>query len=209
MPTNYEIENWYNKRHQTMGDKSWRPFRAYRVFLDYLQAQPGGKLLDIGCGTGYLLRHAQERGLLTYGIDISIDGTKLAKKNSPYSEINISNGEQVPYPDNYFDYITCIGVLEHFLDIHKGIDEMRRVARPRGKFCIVVPNKNFILWKFRQNKGTHQQDINEQLFDLDGWSRQFLRAGLTINQVLPDKWKLRGVYLPLRYTYQFVFILEK
>jgi len=48
--------------------------------LDYLGAQKGRKLLDVGCGTGFLLLAAFKRGLKTYGIDISEEAIKIAKK---------------------------------------------------------------------------------------------------------------------------------
>lgn len=203
------IRGWYNNRHHTMGNKSWRPYRAYPVFLDYLQVESGKKLLDIGTGTGYLLKNADQRGLKTYGIDISSEGAILARKNSPNSEIHVGSGEDIKYPDNFFNFVTCIGVLEHFLDIRKGIKEMMRVIVNGGRLCIVVPNKNFILWKLRKNKGTHQKDINEQLFSLKEWSQLFEEAGLLIKKISQDKWKLKGLWLPLKYTYQFIFILDK
>jgi len=209
MTTQKNIKDWYNDRHHTMGNKSWRPYKAYPIFLDYLQVEPGKTLLDIGSGTGYLLKNADQRGLRTYGIDISSEGTILAKKNSPNSEISVGSGEDIKYSDNFFDFVTCIGVLEHFLNIKKGISEMKRVTVDGGRLCIVVPNKNFILWKLRQNKGTHQQDINEQLFSLREWSQLFKEAGLSIKKISQDRWKFKGVWLPLKYTYQFIFILDK
>jgi len=54
-----------------LGENAWRTFEAYPFFLDYLNVKSGEKLLDIGCGTGYLLKATDQRGLQTYGVDIS------------------------------------------------------------------------------------------------------------------------------------------
>jgi len=75
-----EIKDWYNQRYATKGENAYRPFEAYHIFLDHLNIKPGRKLLDIGCGTGYLLKEADIRGLETYGIDISEEAVKIAKK---------------------------------------------------------------------------------------------------------------------------------
>ncbi|MCD6594502.1 class I SAM-dependent methyltransferase [bacterium] len=226
-----KIKIWYNRRHSSLGQKSWRPFKAYHNFLDYLNIKSGGKLLDIGSGTGFLLKLANRNGLRTYGVDISIEGVKIAKNTSPDSIIIVNSGENLAFLDNTFDYITCIGVLEHFIDIENGIAEILRVAKDNAIFCIVVPNINYFFWKIKGKKGTIQQDINEHLFSLEQWENLFAKNGLKISEIHQDKWfmikdkifsslnpikitkkiiyKLIWLFMPLKNTYQFIFILRK
>ncbi|MCJ7508538.1 MAG: class I SAM-dependent methyltransferase [candidate division Zixibacteria bacterium] len=144
MVSEREIKAWYDQRHLSSGENTWRPFEAYPIFLDYLDVKAGRKLLDIGCGTGYLLRAAHQKGLQTYGVDISSEGVRIAKKVSPDSQIIIGKGEDLRFPEDSFDYITCTGSLEHFLDMKKSIKEMIRVGKKDALFCIVVPNINFL-----------------------------------------------------------------
>jgi ubiquinone/menaquinone biosynthesis C-methylase UbiE len=229
--TDEEIKAWYNQKHFSLGENAWRPYEAYPVFLDYLNVKTGRKLLDVGCGTGHLLKAAEQRGLETYGIDISDEAVKVAKRVSPNSEIMLGKGEDLTFSDNYFDYVTYIGSLEHFLNVNKGIKEMIRVAKNDAFFCIVVPNTNFLFWKFKSTKGTDQQDINETLLSLKQWKNIFNNEGLEIFKVYQDKWfmkktkiflsanilgivkrsiyKLIWFFLPLNYAYQFIFILRK
>lgn len=231
MVTEKEIKDWYNHRHRSLRENTWRSYEAYPIFLDYLNVQPGKKLLDIGCGTGYLLKASVQRGLQTYGVDISEEAVKIAKQISPNSQIIIGKGEDLKLPDKFFDYVTCLGSLEHFLDMKKGVKEMVRVGKDDGLFCIGVPNINFLFWKIRGAKGTEQQDINENLLSLELWKNLFTQEGLEISKIYHDRWfmkkinifsstnplgiakriiyKLAWIFLPLNYTYQFIFILRK
>lgn len=231
MVTEKQIKDWYNQRYHKKKENAWRPAVAYPIFLNYLNITPGGKLLDIGCGTGYLLNTAARRGLETYGIDISEEGVEIAKKVSPASQIAVGKGEELKFPDKFFDYVTCLGALEHFLDIGRGIKEIARVGKDNALFCIVVPNIDFLLWKISGKQGTEQQDINENLLSLEGWKNIFIENGLDVLKIYQDKWFMRKtnifssanplgiikrmiykaawIFLPLKYTYQFVFILKK
>lgn len=222
-----EIARWYDQRHLSRKEQAWRPFSAYSVFLDYLRVNAGRKLLDVGCGTGFLLKHADSRGLDTYGVDISQEGVKIARRVSPDSSIRVGKGESLPFPDSYFDYVTCIGALEHFLDMDNGISEMVRVAKSGARFCIVVPNIDWIVYKMTGQKGTEQAEINEKLLSLVEWKGIFSKAGFIIDRLCRDKWgkKIMNTYasgkplikkifyktlwflLPLKYEYQFVFIM--
>lgn len=47
-----------------------------------------------------------------------------------------------------------------------------------ARFCIVVPNSNYLFWKFKRRKGTEQQDIREKLLSLRQWKAIFTRGGL-------------------------------
>lgn len=231
MVSEQEIKYWYDKRYVSKGVDSMRPYVAYPVFLDYLGVERGKKLLDISCGTGFLLLAASKKGLYTFGIDISEEAVKIAQNVSPDSFVSVSKGEDLKFVDNTFDYITCIGALEHFLDMNKGLQEMKRVAKTEAIFCIMVPNSNFIFWRVSGKAGTEQQEINENLLSLKQWKSIFINNGFEILNIYQDRWftkqvnifsaidlfqifkkvtlKLIWVFMPLNYTYQFIFILRK
>lgn len=117
----------------------------YRWVLRLLHPVPGRTLLDVACGEGVLARFAhQDYGLQTYNTDLSLAAGRiaLAEGNGDFA---VASGESLPFADASFDYVTCIGSLEHFLDMRAGIVEMARVLRPTGTACILVPNTYSII----------------------------------------------------------------
>jgi SAM-dependent methyltransferase len=167
------------------------------------------------------------------GVDLSDQAVRLAKQVAPGARVAVGAGEALAFRDRTFDYVTCLGSLEHFLDMELGLREMQRVAKPAGRFCIMVPNQDFLGWKLVGHQGTAQQDINENLLPLTAWRRLFERSGLEVLAVMPDRWHAvrwrtggqggNGVrrwltgpalevawrLLPLRWQYQFVFLLAR
>jgi SAM-dependent methyltransferase len=91
------------------------------------------RYLDIGCGQGFLLSavSAPEK----FGIDISRKAVEAARLRAT---ANLSRGivEELPYPAGYFDVVTGIGVMEHFIDSRKATAEISRVLRERGRFIV-------------------------------------------------------------------------
>lgn len=233
MKSETEIRNWYEQRHQACGTDSWRPYEAYDPLLDKLgPLTPGGRFLDVGCGgTGFLLKAALNRGLDAWGIDHSLAGVKITRRVAPGTFSVVGNGQNLPFPDKLFDYLTCLGALEHFLDPGLGLQEMKRVLKDDGRLMIVVPNVNYFLWKLSGTPGTEQQEINEKLLSLADWSYLFSENGLKIIKVDRDDWPISKTrtspaanplktagrmlfrfawkILPLSLTYQFVFRLKK
>jgi SAM-dependent methyltransferase len=231
MPTTPEVRAWYNRHYAAKGPQSMRPAQAYGVFLDLLGARPGTRLLDVSCGSGFLLQAAGARGLNAVGVDLSDAAVRLARQAAPIARLAVGTGEQLAFQSGSFDYVTCLGSLEHFLDMGQGLREMLRVATPAARFCIMVPNRDFIGWKVLGHQGTAQQDINEHLLSLSAWTRLFQQHGLDVERVAPDRWHARrwrsvpggGVtrlvtgplletawrLVPLVWQYQFVFLLRQ
>jgi SAM-dependent methyltransferase len=233
-PSATDVKTWYNQHYAAKGLESMRPAAAYPIFLDLLDAKPGGRLLDVSCGAGSLLAAALERGVAAVGVDLSDEAVRLAKRAAPTAEVAVGAGETLAFHDRTFDYVSCLGSLEHFLDMGAGLEEMKRVAKPNARFCIMVPNQDFIGWKVLGHQGTAQQDINEHLLPLKDWRQLFERHGLSVLRVVPDRWHavrwrsprspnggerdaarfvigpaLEAAWrlVPLRWQYQFVFVL--
>jgi len=236
MPTDHdvkvsEVRAWYNTLYASAGLESTRPVEAYPLFLDLLGARSGSRLLDVSCGSGFLLKAARERGVAASGIDLSDQAVRLAARVAPGARLAVGAGEQLCFRDNSFDYVTCLGSLEHFLDMGRGVQEMQRVAKRDAQFCIMVPNADFLGWRILGRRGTAQQDINERLLSLREWQRFFTDQGFRVLNVLPDRWhavKWRHGYargpwrlakgilteavwrlIPLRFEYQFIFVLRR
>ena len=188
MPSAEDVKSWYNQHYAAKGLQSMRPAAAYPVFLDLLGATAGTRLLDVSCGTGSLLAAARDRAVDAVGVDLSDEAVKLAKRFAPSAEVAVGAGEALAFRDGSFDYVSCLGSLEHFLDMGKGLEEMKRVAKPAARFCIMVPNQDFIGWKVLGHQGTAQQDINEHLLPLKAWRQLFERHGLVVLRVVPDRW---------------------
>src|SRR5258705_6126462 len=159
-----------------------RPDAAYPVFLDLLGATAGSRLLDVSCGAGSLLAAAHARGIESVGVDLSDEAVRLAKRVAPTAEVAVGAGEAIALRAGTFDYVTCLGSLEHLLDMGQGLEEMNRVAKPGAWFCIMVPNQDFIGWKKLGQQGTAQQDINEHLQSLAAWRRVFRKHGVSVGQ---------------------------
>lgn len=112
----------------------------YAWILKTLDVRPETRFLDISCGVGSLVRLATEARAQAYGVDFSETAIRVACKEATQGHFVVANGEELPYPDNCFDYVTNIGSLEHYLYPEKGVREIARVLKPEGHCCILVPN---------------------------------------------------------------------
>lgn len=134
----------------------------YRWILRLLRPQAGRRLLDVACGEGVLTRMARERyGLDTCGTDLSIEALRIGAREGA-GPLFVAGSERLPFDDAEFDYVTCIGSLEHFLDVRASIAEMARVLRPGGLACILVPNTYSILGNVYKAFKTGMSTVDRQ-----------------------------------------------
>ena len=92
-----------------------------------------GKILDVGCGKKIYRNIFVNNEYL--GIDVKVSGRK---KEDKFADIYF-DGENIPFKDNFFDFIICTEVLEHCSNPSKLISEIFRVLKNKGRALITVP----------------------------------------------------------------------
>lgn len=139
-PNTLEIIKDYDRIYSNFGLRTNSAY--YRWIIKLLKLKPDTKILDVSCGEGILLKEIEKlnKEIGTYGLDISNMAVSIAKKNASKSKIVLADGQKIPFADSYFDYVTCLGSIEHYLDPNLGLKELVRVAKNDAIFCIVLPN---------------------------------------------------------------------
>jgi 2-polyprenyl-3-methyl-5-hydroxy-6-metoxy-1,4-benzoquinol methylase len=113
-----------------------------RGVLEAIQtARPDkGRLLDLGCGPGFLLKAAQEAGWAVAGVDVSEFATTYAREQFGISEVLTSPLEKVEFPAESFDVVTLQHVIEHFRDPAKMVERIRYWLKSGGLLWIETPD---------------------------------------------------------------------
>ena len=109
------------------------PDEAARLLAGY--ADPGAKVLDAGCGTGLSGHALVAAGFADIlGIDISADSLRKATEREVYREVLQVNLQSLPLPfgDNAFDALTCVGVMTYIDDDAGTLKEFCRLVRTGG-----------------------------------------------------------------------------
>lgn len=99
----------------------------------------GGKVLDIGCGSGNFLASLAELGWEAHGIDPSAVAVRVAHERGLK---NVREGyvENAGYPYAHFDAIVMFHVFEHVANPRVVLKEIRRILKPGGELVIGVPH---------------------------------------------------------------------
>ena len=114
-------------------DNSWLNYnlRYIKTYKKILQDKFRSKILDVGCGSGHLVRACRIKGYDTEGIDID--------------QCNFET-DSLPYKDKTFNLIICNAVIEHISNPINIMKEMNRVLKERGILIIRTPN-----WQLDKN----------------------------------------------------------
>jgi SAM-dependent methyltransferase len=104
--------------------------------LERLALPPNARLLDAGCGSGRTLDDLARFGLVT-GLDISPIAVGVARRRG--HDVRLADIADIPLPDERFDVVTCLDVLEHVRDDRRALGELVRVTRPGGTILVTAP----------------------------------------------------------------------
>ena len=122
-------------------------------FRDVLARQAGAgqaglaglRVLDIGCGGGFLAEEFAALGCQVTGIDPSAVSIAAARAHAAGRGLTIDYrvgpGENLPVPDAEFDVAYCSDVLEHVSDLDRVIEETARVLKPGGLYLFDTINR--------------------------------------------------------------------
>ncbi len=135
----YYDDHW---RHVEEGEVD---YSRLRLVLDALE--PGERVLDSGCGPGFLAELLQEHGFDVVGTDVSAVGPERTRaRGIPAQQVDLDT-EPLPFSDDEFDAVIANSNLEHLFYMRRHIAECVRCIKPGGKFIWLVPNLGH--WHYR------------------------------------------------------------
>ena len=114
-------------------------------------------LLDIGCGTGFILEgiRARHPGMALAGCDVSRDALMLTRERMPDAFVFQALAARLPF-EREFDVVTALDVLEHIDDDREALTAVLRAVRPGGGVVLTVPQHRW-LWSAVDDFSCHRR----------------------------------------------------
>jgi len=125
--------------------------RQRQATLDALNLRPGERVLDVGCGPGYLAAEMAEQvgpDGFVQGVDPSAPMLAIAAGRAlPHMELSEGDALSLPVDDASFDAAVSTQVYEYVADIAGALAEVRRVLRPGGRLLVLDTDWDSIVWR--------------------------------------------------------------
>ncbi len=151
-----------------------RSSEVVSVDLEELGVRPGVRVLDLGCGSGRFSLPMLGRGYRMVSVDLDEPRLKLfhelATKDNLKGRPTRSDAANLAFETACFDAVVCREMLERIADPAPVMDEIRRVLRPGGRLCIIVPSSRTERWF---------QWVNPEWLEMCGHVHVYSRKELT------------------------------
>ena len=138
----FDYDYWDGDRRICYGGYKYIKNRWISVansLINHYKLSADAKVLDIGCGKGYLLYDLLQLlpGSQVYGLDISDYAIRNCKEELKGNLI-VGNAQELPWPDDYFDLVISINTLHNLyaFELEKALKEMERVGKDSKYLCV-------------------------------------------------------------------------
>ena len=161
--------NYYDK-FNTKNPIAKRLVAGFREFFrTYYGKLPSGlRVLEVGCGEGYILEMAKERSPTSiHGFDVDMPILRQARERIPVAKISLADARNIPYGDRSFDLVICCEVLEHIDRPEDALRELKRVSA--GYLIVSVPHEP--IWRvLNLVRGKYLSDLGNTPGHVNHWS---------------------------------------
>jgi SAM-dependent methyltransferase len=152
-----------------------------KVRLDFISRfQPGGSLLEVGCGRGEFLVLARRRGYQVSAVEPNPEAARAAEALG--IEVEQALIEESTLPEKSFDSVFHVDLLSHFPDPITALRKMADLVRPQGLVCFEVSvgglTRNWYRWVGRMGYPRHLWFYSE-----DAIRAVLARAGLRVEAI--------------------------
>lgn len=154
----WDFDYWDGDRRINYGGYKYMEGRWEKVaklMIDHYGLKAGDKILDIGCGKGFLLYDFTKilPGIEIYGIDVSKYALEYSKEEIK-DKLIYGNATSLPYEDNYFDFVFSLNTFHNLecYDLFDALKEMERVGKNNKYICVEayrneVEKMNLLYWQ--------------------------------------------------------------
>lgn len=172
--TAYDYDGYY--RPSNIDKPEFLNRRLDEIMGDFASFRQSGRLLDIGCGGGEWLQAARRAGWKAQGLEVSAPVVAYLREQ----DFEIFHGflEEAHYPDDHFDVVLAIEILEHVPDAQAILREAARILRPGGVLWATTPHGNGLSARLlSENWREVAPPEHLQLFGKRAMQRMLRRAG--------------------------------
>jgi ubiquinone/menaquinone biosynthesis C-methylase UbiE len=115
----------------------------YKHIMALLHPSKGQNIIDLGYGRGFFLREAQQYGLELHGLDFCDQSKVVAKSLLGKADLIIGDIHSINHKSEKFDYVSCLGVIEHLVHPGQGVREIARIMKKDGTAVLTIPSSVF------------------------------------------------------------------
>ena len=139
--------------------------RRLSFLASAMDAGPGRRLLDVGCGDGSFLLGAKNAGW-------EVTGTEIDPKSAQSLDLDVKESIDQLSDASLFDCITMWHSLEHMHNIKNTLSKLSQMLKPNGKLIVAVPDNGGLQSNFFRHKWIHL-DVPRHLYHFDAASLSF------------------------------------
>jgi ubiquinone/menaquinone biosynthesis C-methylase UbiE len=103
--------------------------------MRHLAPAEGDRILEVGCGRGFVTARVQRLSPRTEGVDVNPE----AVRHGVAANLRAMSATRLDFPDASFDKVYSFHTIEHVADLGRALGEMARVLRPGGRLMLVYP----------------------------------------------------------------------